>query len=192
MNRFHHLFCRSGWWRKTIQERVPWALGGTDLGSNVLEIGPGPGLTTDLLRENVSRLTVLELDPELAASLKARLAGSSVEVVVGDATAMPFRNEQFSAVVSFNMLHHVPSQEFQDRLLREAWRVLRPGGVFAGTDSRDGFVMRLIHAGDTLVPVDPDRFADWLQTAGFTLPEITKASAAFRFRALRPPQKESR
>ena len=186
MNRLHHWLCRSAGWRETIQQRVPWALSGADLGPNVLELGPGPGLTTDLLRPTVPHLTAIEVDPKLADSLGSRLRGSNVAVVIGDATAMPLSDAQFSGVVSFTMLHHVPSAELQDRLLREVWRVLAPGGVFVGSDSRQSMFMRLVHIGDTLVPVDPDTFGLRLQNAGFEVLELEKNSRAFRFRARRP------
>ena len=61
-------------------------------------------------------------------------------------------------VVCFTMLHHVPSVRQQDDLLREARRVLRPGGVFAGLDSLPRWKVRLIHLFDTMVPVDPATF----------------------------------
>jgi len=141
----HGWLCRSARWRKTIQRRVPWVISGADLGQNVLELGPGPGLTTDLLRLTVQRITAIEVDSELAESLSSRLRGSNVEVVAGDATAMPFSDAQFSGGVSFTMLHHVPSREWQDKLLREVWRVIKPGGVFVGSDSLESLMMRLIH-----------------------------------------------
>lgn len=186
MNRFHHWLCRSDKWRKTIRQRVPWVLSSADLGPNVLELGPGPGFSTDLMRRSVERLVAIEVDAELAASLRSRLRGSNVQVVAGDATAMPFRDAQFSGVVSFTMLHHVPSAELQDRLLRQVWRVLRPGGVFVGSDSLQSWVMRVIHIGDTLVPVDPNSFAARLEAAGFRVVEIEENSSAFRFHAQRP------
>ncbi len=186
MNRLHHWLCRSARWRKTVQERVPWALSDADLGQNVLELGPGPGLTTDLLRLAVRRITAIEIDSKLAESLKARLSGGNVEVVTGDATAMPFSDAQFSGGVSFTMLHHVPSPELQDQLLREVWRVIEPGGVFVGSDSLQSLFMRLIHIGDTLVPVDPDKFGERLETAGFKVLAIERNSGAFRFHARRP------
>jgi SAM-dependent methyltransferase len=186
VNRLHHWLCRSGRWRKIIQQRVRWALSGVDLGQNVLELGPGPGLTTDLLRLAAQRLTAIEIDPHLAESLSSRLRGSNVEIVIGDATAMPFSDGQFSGGVSFTMLHHVPSPELQDKVLREVWRVLKPGGVFAGSDSLQSLFMRLIHIGDTLVPVDPDTFGLRLEAAGFEVLELEKSSDAFRFYARRP------
>jgi hypothetical protein len=68
----------------------------------------------------VPRLTAIEIDERLAASLKMRLAGTNVTVIEGDATAMPFPDASFSAAISFTMLHHVPSSGLQDRLLAEA------------------------------------------------------------------------
>jgi SAM-dependent methyltransferase len=185
MNRLHHWLCGSARWRQTVEQRVPWALAGADLGANVLEVGPGPGLTTDLLRLAVPRLTAIEIDPKLAESLGSRLRGSNVDVVTGDATAMPFSDAQFSGGVSFTMLHHVPSTQLQDRLLREVWRVLEPGGVFVGSDSLQSWFMRLIHIGDTLVPVDPDTVGVRLEAAGFEVLDVEKNSEAFRFQARR-------
>jgi SAM-dependent methyltransferase len=46
------------------------------------------------------------------------------------------------------MLYHVPTIELQDRLIREARRVLRPGGIFAGSDSRWGPLFALAHLGE--------------------------------------------
>ena len=165
---------------------MPWVISNADLGQNVLELGPGPGLTTNLLRVSLQRLTALEIDAKAAESLGARLRDSNVDVLAGDATAMPFGDAQFSGGVSFTMLHHVPSPELQDKLLREVWRVLQPGGVFVGSDSLQSWLMRLIHIGDTLVPVHPDTIGGRLEAAGFEVVEVEKNSDAFRFHARRP------
>src|SRR5687767_9822548 len=140
MNILHRRYCRSDEWRQAVHKgMMPWVLGELDIGTNVLEIGPGPGVTTDWLRRRVSALTCIEIDRKLAASLKARLDGTDVTVVEGDATAMPFPNATFDSAVCFTMLHHVPSPELQDRLLAEVHRVLKPGGLFAGSDSTPSF-----------------------------------------------------
>ena len=191
MNRLHHWLCRSSRWRKTIGERVPWAIATAELGQNVLELGPGPGLTTELLCRRVEQLTAIEIDAASAAALASRLRGSNVQVVAGDATAMPFADSQFSAVVAFTMLHHVPSPELQNQLLRQVWRVLKPGGVFVGSDSLQSWFMRVIHIGDTLVPIDPDTVAHRLEDAGFTVMDVGRNAAAFRFHAQRPMQPAS-
>jgi len=187
MNRLHRWYCRSDAWAATVRDELPRVLRGVELGDEVLEVGPGPGLTTDLLRTRVPCLTAIEIDPRLAESLRQRTLGRGVEVVTADATAMPFQAARFSAVVSFTMLHHLPSPQSQDRLLAEVCRVLRPGGVFAGSDSTASFLFRLAHLGDTMVLIDPDHFASRLQAAGFTDTRVRRGHHAFAFRATRPP-----
>ena len=186
MNRLHRWYCRSDAWAATVRDQLPWVLRGVELGDEVLEVGPGPGLTTDLLRKIASRVTAIEIDPRLAEALRQRTLGQGVEVVTGDATAMPFQAARFSAAVSFTMLHHVTSPELQDRLLAEVYRVLRPGGVFAGSDSTASFLFHLAHLGDTMVLVDPDSFVSRLQAAGFTDARVRRGHRAFSFRAIRP------
>lgn len=173
MNLIHRRYCRSDGWAFALQNYImPSAIGELDLGDDVLEIGPGPGRGTEWLRERVPHLTSIEIDHRLAEALKRRMAGTNVTVVEGDATAMPFPDGAFSAALSFTMLHHVPSRELQDRLLAETYRVLKPGGVFAGTDSTPTLRWRLFHVFDTCVPVDPDSLVARLNQAGFPEAEV--------------------
>lgn len=162
---------------------MPWVLDGAELGEMVLEVGPGPGLTTDVLRARAARLTSLEIDPALAAALGRRTAGGNVTVVEGDATAMPFESGAFSGAVACTMLHHVPSAALQDRLLAEVRRVLRPGAWFVGSDSTTSLLFRLAHLFDTMVLIEPAGFARRLERAGFTDVVVERGEGAFRFRA---------
>jgi ubiquinone/menaquinone biosynthesis C-methylase UbiE len=184
MNRAHALICSSGWWARTVErELLPWGLAGVDLGEEVLEVGPGYGATTRVLARRAGELTVLELDPGYCERLR-RVLPTRVNVAQGDATRMPFADGSFSAVVCFTMLHHVPSVELQDRLLAEVTRVLRDGGVFAGTDSvGSGQIFRLLHLRDTLVPVPPDGLPTRLEGAGLSEPSVKRGGRSFRFRA---------
>src|SRR5262245_20749718 len=128
MNEAHLALCSSDEWADGLKQWIiPGALAGVDLGDDVLEIGPGPGRSTDLLREVTQHLTALEVDELLADALTSRMVDTNVEVVHGDATVMPFANDRFSAAVSFIMLHHVPTTELQDKLFAEVARLLRPG-----------------------------------------------------------------
>jgi SAM-dependent methyltransferase len=186
MNWFHRRVCRSGRWRRRLEgELLPWTLRGVELGDDVLEVGPGPGVTTDLLRGRTERLTALEVDPGAATALEKRLSDSGVRVVQGTGAAMPFADGSFSGVVAFTMLHHVPTAALQDELLAEARRVLRPAGVFAGFDGVGSFLFRLVHLGDTYNPVNPDTFGRRLEAAGFVDVAVERGRARFRFRATR-------
>jgi ubiquinone/menaquinone biosynthesis C-methylase UbiE len=183
MNRDHLEMCASAEWRQILRELIlPYALAGARLGDDVLEIGPGPGMTTDLLRTEVARLTAIELDDELATALAARLAGTNVEVVHADATEMPFDDGRFTGAVSLTMLHHVPTAELQDRLFAEVARVLRPGSEFVACDSVANDDLAAFHDGDTYNPVDPDTIADRFAAAGFA--DVVVRTNAFGWAAL--------
>ena len=186
MNRFHLRYCGSARWRRTVEETLlPWALHGIDLGDDPLEIGPGLGVTTRLLARRAPRLTAIEVDGRLAARLRRELP-AWVRVVHGDGAAMPFATASFSGAACFTMLHHVPSPALQDRLFAEACRVLRPGGTFAGADSRPSLRFRLIHLFDTMVPVDPAALPARLEAAGFTQVRVATRPGRLRFAARKP------
>jgi ubiquinone/menaquinone biosynthesis C-methylase UbiE len=187
MNRAHAVVCSSGWWERTVErELLPWALADVDLGGDALEIGPGFGATTRVLARRPGSLTVLELSESYCRRLRRKL-GDDVEVVQADATAMPFPDGHFSGVACFTMLHHVPTPELQDRLMAEVARVLRAGGVFAGTDSLGtGRGFRLLHLGDTLMPVAADELPARLEGAGLIEPRVDTGGRSFRFRASKP------
>jgi SAM-dependent methyltransferase len=184
VNSLHGLICSSRWWARTVErELLPWALGDLRLGDDVLEIGPGFGATTAVLAQRCNALTVLELERDYCERLRARLDGS-VDVQQGDATAMPFPDGRFSAVLSFTMLHHIPTPAAQDRLFAEVARVLRPGGVFAGSDSiGTGVVFRMLHVRDTLVRVDAGELPARLAAAGLVEAKVRRGGSSFRFRA---------
>ena len=189
MNRLHRWYCRSRPWKRKLENEVlPWSLDGIDLGDEVLELGPGPGLTTDWLRLRYIGVNCIEVDEELARSLGRRTANANVRVQCADATAMPYRDSTFSGAVAFTMLHHVPSPALQDRLFAEVYRVLRPGGVFAGTDSVQSWLMRMFHICDTMVLVDPARLRIRLELTGFKDVKVEDGAGRFRFFARRPPQ----
>jgi SAM-dependent methyltransferase len=173
MNKAHEL-CGSDEWRQAIRDMIlPWALGETDLGGDVLEVGPGYGATTDVLSGVAEHLTSVEIDPELAALLRERFAGApSVEIVDGDATALQFPDGKFTGAACFTMLHHVPSGELQDRLFAEVARVLRPGAALVASDSLGGDDLAAMHDGDTYNPVDPQTLPERLAAAGFADVEV--------------------
>jgi SAM-dependent methyltransferase len=169
VNEFHLQFCASPEWRQIVEETIlPMALRDVDLGDRVLEVGPGPGFTTDVLMTRVAHLTAVELDADLAGALAARLAGTNVDVVLGDATALEFPDHHFSGAASFNMLHHIEADEDQKRVFAELARVLRPGATLVAVDGIENEETRAFHVDDIYNPIDPDDVALWLSDAGFS------------------------
>ena len=129
-------WCQSAPWRAFAGRVVlPWALRGAQLTGDVLEIGCGSGaMAAEVLRRHPKvRVTATDYDEAMVDAARARLAtfGERAAVRQADATALPFTDGTFDAVVTFIMLHHVIDWE---TALAEAARVLRPGGVLIGYD----------------------------------------------------------
>ncbi len=96
---------------------------------DLLDVGCGAGV---LLRDQAAEVRYVagvdasEIQVRLARRhLAERVAASTAQIVLGDATALPWPDGRFSAVASVNCLKFVPQP---DQALREIHRVLRPGG----------------------------------------------------------------
>jgi SAM-dependent methyltransferase len=168
MNEAHAQLCASPEWAEYLRTEVLSSVAaGIEFGDELLEVGPGPGAATEWLRARVPRLVAVESDEDAAAVLAERYAGTNVEVIHADATALPFAPASFDSAASFTMLHHVPTVALQNRLLAEVLRVLRPGGVLVGSDSLPSDELHHFHEGDTYNPIEPGAFLTRLQTLGF-------------------------
>lgn len=160
-------------------------LQGSQLGEHVLELGAGPGAATEELSRLAGRVTSLEYDHYFAAKLGARANSASVTVIQGDAATLPFSSSTFSSAIAILMLHHLRSNELQDRAFAEIARVLRPGGVFLAFEIQDSWLNRVGHFRSTFVPVAPALVVARLTAAGFSRAAIDPRSGGFRVRALR-------
>jgi ubiquinone/menaquinone biosynthesis C-methylase UbiE len=169
MNENHARVCTSPEWAEHIQtEILPVLTAGVDLGKEMLEIGPGPGAATEWLRHRVAQLTAVEVDTAAAAALASRYAGTNVQIVTGSAAELSYPAESFDSAGCFTMLHHVPTLDLQNKILAEAFRVLRPGGVLIGSDSLASTHLHEFHEADTYNPVEPASLLPRLQTLGFS------------------------
>ena len=185
MNLAHRRICSSQRWAKSVKDDLlPWALANVDLGDNTLEIGPGYGAILRVLVDKTPRLTSVEIDTPMAERLQ-RLYGDRARIINGDGTATGLPSDEFSSVVSVTMLHHVPTAELQDKLFAEAFRVLRPGGVFAGSDSVTSLRFRILHFRDTCNTVSPHTLPDRLRAAGFGHVEVEARGGRLRWRAVK-------
>ncbi|MGC9961665.1 MAG: class I SAM-dependent methyltransferase [Acidimicrobiales bacterium] len=167
MNANHSLCATQAWSEHIRDEVVTYMAAHADLGESMLEIGPGPGASTEWLRHEVKRLVAVELDESAAAGLARRYEGTNVEVVVGDATRLAYPEGSFDSVGCFTMLHHVPTARLQNAILAEALRVLRPGGVVVASDSLPSDGLHGFHVDDTYNPIDPGSLIARLQAIGF-------------------------
>ncbi len=101
-----------------------WLAG--EAGGRVLEIGIGTGRNLPNYREDV-HVTGIELSPSMLQIARARAADcrAPVELMVGDAAALPFPDASFDTVIFCLTLCTVPDDH---RAVKEAVRALRRGG----------------------------------------------------------------
>jgi len=186
MNSVEQFLCASKFWRY-LSERalLPWALSGLCLGDHLLELGAGYGAATRFLRERVSRVTSLEYDGRATRRLKSRHCSTGGAVLQGDAAQLPFAAQSFSSVIAVLVLHHLRSQELQDRMFGEVFRVLRPRGVFAALEVHDSWFHRLGHFRSTFLPLDPTSASVRLRAAGFSQSTVEFRTGGFRITAER-------
>ena len=92
----------------------------------VLDLGGGSGALSSLL-EDVPNTWSVCLDISYAM-----LEHSSGVRIQGDALSLPFASDSFSLIIAAALFHHLPRRA--PSLLRECFRVLRPGGRLLGYD----------------------------------------------------------
>jgi len=96
-------------------------------GLRVLEVGVGMG--ADYLEWLKAGASATGVDLSAASIERARQrcqqVGYQPDLRVADAEQLPFPDNSFDIVYSYGVMHHSPNP---DQCVREAWRVLKPGG----------------------------------------------------------------
>jgi len=105
-------------------------------GERVLDIGCGPGYLCESMGEIVGRhgsVVGIDISADLVAHCNGRKTSTGLSYEIGDAADLEQADESFDAVVCTQVAEYVPDVE---RVLSEAFRVLKPGGrtVFVATD----------------------------------------------------------
>ena len=100
---------------------------------NVLEVGCGIGfLTSYLAKEYKWNVTGIDLDSEQVKRAKIdNKENDYLRFFEADATDLPFENNEFDVILSFDVLHHIPNW---DKALNEISRVLRLNGIYILND----------------------------------------------------------
>jgi SAM-dependent methyltransferase len=98
--------------------------------SAVLDVGGGPGLYADWLADEGYGVRLADAVP-LHVEQAAELAAGRFEATVGDARQLDEEDGVYEVVLLFGPLYHLVERDDRLAALREAKRVLRPGGLLA-------------------------------------------------------------
>ncbi|HSD11968.1 MAG TPA: methyltransferase domain-containing protein [Patescibacteria group bacterium] len=97
-------------------------------GDRVLDIGCGNGRAYQLFEGMAIEYEGIDVSSRLIALAKERIHDLLATFRVGSMLALPYDEGDFDVAVCVAVLHHVPSREYRLAALREACRVLKPGG----------------------------------------------------------------
>jgi ubiquinone/menaquinone biosynthesis C-methylase UbiE len=92
----------------------------------VLEVGSGTGFWLNLLHQTTSQLYGLDFSAGMIA--QARNQPAPLKLTRGTAVQLPYRAESFDLLYCVDAIHHFGNHA---AFVREAFRVLKPGGVLA-------------------------------------------------------------
>ena len=110
-----------------VERRVAFFIerGGLAPGRRALELGCGTAVFLSRVARSGATVVGIDLTPELLAKARERVRDAgNVRLVRGNAEENPFPDGSFDAVYGSSILHHLNLE----RALREAYRLLRPGG----------------------------------------------------------------
>lgn len=117
--------------RAQFWEELAFLVAHIERDDHVLDIGCGNGRFFPLVEKRHAAYTGIDYSEGLIEEAK-RLHPNGV-FLVGDATALPFPDNTFDIAYSFAVVHHIPSKALRAQFVREAARILHPGGLFVLT-----------------------------------------------------------
>lgn len=123
--------------REALAQLVQQVQGQDQRKVKVLDLACGTGrfMSQTLRAMPKLDLTGLDLSPPYAAAARKNVRHwPHVQVVEGQAEALPFEDAQFDHLISIYLFHELPPR-VRPQVIAEAARVLKPGGTFIIADS---------------------------------------------------------
>jgi len=109
----------------------------SDQTPNILELGSGTGITTKEIVKVVpmAKITALDLEAGMQEQAKLKKISNSINYITADAYEYikSLEDNSLDGLVTAYTLHNF-KKEYRGRLVKEMYRVIKPGGVFINAD----------------------------------------------------------
>lgn len=142
-------------WRRRVKMLTSHILPDMD----VLEVGCGVGYFTKEIAKLGTRVTAIDISPDLLECAKSNITEPNVLLKIENAYDLSFPDNSFHTVVGSSVLHHLEI----DKALPEFFRVLKPGGTIYFTEPNmfNPIVFLGMHTsvGAKLIEKSPDEMA---------------------------------
>jgi ubiquinone/menaquinone biosynthesis C-methylase UbiE len=121
-----------GPYRTAVEEACVLDLLDLRPGQTLLDAGCGTGSLLPVLLERASRVVGVDHSVESLELARERVPEEQherLELAAGDLRALPLQDAMADRALCFEVLQHIPTDDFRQQALRELHRVLRPGGL---------------------------------------------------------------
>lgn len=92
----------------------------------LLDVGSSTGIIDNFLAQHFKKVVGTDIDKKAVKSAQKHFRKNNLKFKVGDAMKLEFRDNSFDVVTCLHIYEHVPND---NKLMREIYRVLKPGGV---------------------------------------------------------------
>lgn len=155
-------------------------------GMKVLDVGCGNGRFYPILKDRQIQYTGVDNSEGLLT--EAKKLHPEAHFVLGDATALPFKDRSFDIAYSFAAIHHIPSRALRNKFVSEIARVLHSGNTliittwylwspertsqFLRSGIKSMLLLSPLDIGDIMLTFGKDKHERYLHA--FTEPELKR------------------
>ncbi len=160
---------------RALYEEMYTRIRRTIAGKRTLELCTGTGLIAKHVASAAQEMIATDFAENMLAQARKGGCPANLRFQWADATALPFEDDSFDAVLISNALHVIPDPA---RALAEARRVLRPGGVLIAPnfvhdegDLQMGVTAKLLTAAGIVFATawDADGYVAFLEKNGWAV-----------------------